>query len=104
MNVAVCCSVLQCAAVCRNCDECLTLFLFMPKSLCIYVAVCCSVLQCLAVCCSVLQCAAIVTSVTELKPCDAAFIHAKVPLYIRCGVLQCVAVCCSVCCNFNECQ
>ena len=35
-RVAVCCSVLQCVAVCC-------------------VAVCCSVLQCVAMCCSVLQ-------------------------------------------------
>ena len=40
--VAMCCSVLQCAA-----------------------AVCCSVLQCVAVCCNVLQCAAMCCSVLQ---------------------------------------
>jgi len=61
--VAVCCSVLQCVAVCRS----------RRPTTCIYdapgytylcremqcVAVCCSVLQCVAVCCSVLQCVAV---------------------------------------------
>jgi len=45
----VCCSVLQCVAVCLQC-----------------VAVWCSVLQCVAVCCSVLQCVAVCCS--EGKP------------------------------------
>ena len=47
-TVAVCCSVLQCVAVCVAC-----------------VAVCCSVLQCVAVCCCVLQCGAAYCSVLQ---------------------------------------
>jgi len=83
----VCCSVLQCVAVCM--EE----FVDTPRSqVCAYkcvgivwirkcVAVCCSVLQCVAVCGSVLQCVAV------------------------CGsVWQCVAVCCSVwqCVNLSK--
>ena len=48
MGVALCCSVLQCAAVCCSVLRC--------------AAVCCSVLQCVAVCCSVLQCDAVCCS------------------------------------------
>jgi len=70
LYVAVCCSVLQCAAVCCSVLQC--------------VAVCCSVLQCVAVCCSVLQCAAVCCSVLQ---CVA----------VCCCFLQCVSVCCSVC-------
>ena len=50
---AVCCSVLQCVAVCRS-------HAIHTYSEC--VAVCCSVLQCVAVCCSVLQCVAVCCS------------------------------------------
>ena len=73
-EVCVCCSVLQCVAVCcrvcrvlraphwrpplrhREVDVCCSVFT------CVLVAVCCSVLQCVqcvAVCCSVLQCVAV---------------------------------------------
>ena len=64
---AVCCSVLQCVAVCCSVMQC--------------AAVCCSV--CLAVCCSVLQCGAVCCSVVQ---CVA----------VCCSVLQCAASCCSV--------
>jgi len=63
----VCCSVLQCVAVCRSVINYVTLC----------VAVCCSVLQCVAVCCSVIN------SVTL---CVA----------VCCSMLQGVAVCCGV--------
>jgi len=49
MCVAVCCSVLQCDAVCANVR-------YTPNRL-QSIAVCCSVLQFVAVCCSVMQCA-----------------------------------------------
>jgi len=60
---AVCCSVVQCVAVC-----CSVLYTYGMQARgtkqyelhavqC--VAVCCSVLQCVAVCCSVLQCVAV---------------------------------------------
>jgi len=80
-NIAVCCSVLQCAAVCCSVLQC--------------AAVCCSVLQCGAVCCRVFQSVAVYCSVMQ---CVAVYCSA-------CNVLQCVAVCCSmlqcvaVCCK-----
>ena len=67
MRVVVCCSMLQCVAVCC----CLVRVSFGKVSS--RVAVCCSVWQCGAVCSSVLHCVA-----------------------ACCNVLQCVAVCCSV--------
>ena len=66
--VAVCCSVLQCAAV--RCSA-------------LRVAVCCSVLQCAAVCCSVLQYSAVLCSMVQRGA-------------VWCSVVQCVTVCCSV--------
>jgi len=49
--VAVCCSVLQCAAGCVSPSLAITKF-----GVLLCVADCCSVLQCAVVCCSVLQC------------------------------------------------
>jgi len=88
--VAVCCSLLQCAAVLQIGTE-------------VIVAVCCSVLQCVtkildgagngesmrkmvifAVCCSPLQSVAVCCSVSEWDKGNC------------CSVLQCVPVCCSV--------
>jgi len=68
----VCCSVLQCVAVCC-------------------IAVCCSVLQCVAVCCSVLQ----YRKGTHLGSLDDFVIDNNVGVE-RGFLLQCVAVCCSV--------
>jgi len=51
--VAVCCSVLQCAAVCSR--GCAPVRQELGCQLSDSVAACCSVLQCVAVCCSVLQ-------------------------------------------------
>jgi len=48
-GVAVCCTVLQCVALC-----CSVLPVFAEASYQQGVAVCCSVLQCVALCCSVL--------------------------------------------------
>ena len=53
--VAVCCSVLQCVAVCFSVLQ--------------YAAMCCSVLQCAAVCCGVLQYAAVCCSVLQRIKC-----------------------------------
>ena len=53
----MCCSVLQCVAVCSVCCSVLPC-----------VAVCCSVLQCVAVCCCVLQCVAVCCSVLQGRP------------------------------------
>jgi len=71
--VVVCCSVLQCVAVCyiQCVAVCCSARYASDWRACHCVAVCCSVLH--SVCCSVLQCVA-----------------------VWCSVLQCVAVCCSV--------
>jgi len=45
----VCCSVLQCVALCYNVLSCVAICHVMLQ----FVAVCCSVLQCVEVCCSV---------------------------------------------------
>ena len=71
--VAVCCSVLQCAAGRSN---------MLPCG-----AVCCRVVQCVAVCSNVLRCVAVC--------CSASLGVAKVYLFCT-GVLQCTAVCCNV--------
>jgi len=75
----VCCSVLQCVAVCCN----------ICQSFCIAelrYQVC--VLQCVAVCCSVLQCVAVCCNICQ------SFCIAE--LRYQVCVLQCVAVCCCV--------
>jgi len=77
----VCCSVLQCVAVC--CSVCSVLQC---------VAVCCSVLQCAAVCCSVLQCVAVYCSVLQCVAMCCSMLQCGAA---RCNVLQCAAVCCS---------
>jgi len=103
----MCCSVLQCVAVCytplfphhhlRQAHFSVLRCVAVCCSVLQYVAVCCSALQCVAVCCSVLhtsfsssssspstfQCVAVCCSMLQ---CVAA----------RCSALQCVAVCCSV--------
>ena len=55
---AVCCSVLQCVAVCCSAD--ISYIRWQTR-----VAVCRSVSQCVAVCCSVLQCVAVCWSVLQ---------------------------------------
>jgi len=60
--VAVYCSVLQCVAVYGSVSQCVAVWKCSR-------GVCCSVLQCVAVCCSVLQCVAVCCS--EL-PCKNA--------------------------------
>jgi len=70
---AVCCSVLQCVAVCCRRRIYIIVFAGPPFANFLslhgirhqFVAVCCSVLQCVAVCCSVLQCAAVCYSVLQ---------------------------------------
>jgi len=91
-SVAVCCRVIQCAAVrcrllwgpvccsvlqCERCNgrmTCEHLWTVASAGVLQYIAVCCSTLLCVAVChsCGVLQCAA-----------------------VCCSVLQCVAMCCN---------
>jgi len=83
----MCCSVLQCVAVCCSVPlcllQCFCLFLNTRCSVLQCVLVCFSVLLCVAVCCSVLLCAAVCCCVLQ---CVA----------VCCNVLLCVAVCCSV--------
>ena len=95
--MTVCCSVLQCIAVCYC------------------VAVSCSVLQCVAVCYSVLQCVAVCCSVVQilLEPgffpqtrpriiclvTKKDFLHTDPTLKcvaMHCNVLQRVVACCSM--------
>ena len=104
----MCCSVLQCVAVCRSALQC--------------VAVCCSVSQYVAVCCSVLQCVAAVSTreipvqVHSVSQCrqqpqieqmtkseqesesapTGVISEPFVAIAVCCSVLPCVAVCCSV--------
>ena len=80
--VAVCCSVLQCVAVCCSVLQCAAC-----------VAVCCSVLQCVAVCCSVLLMDVFVRSCKSLAEEEEAIPSGVAAL---CSVLQRCAVCCSV--------
>jgi len=113
----VCCSVLQCVAVCVGGREsacagrysglqshmhadavhcCVLQYTLLLTTQC--VTVCSSVLQCVAVCCSVLQCAAVCCSVLQYSvlmqmQCGAAYV-VDVDA-VRCSALQCVAVRCS---------
>jgi len=81
--VAVCCSVLQYAAV-----RLLTgIIIIFQVHACYNVVV--VWLQCVAVCCSVLQCVAVWCSVVQCSCCSIA--------------LQCVEVCCSVVAVWLQC-
>ena len=83
----VCCSVLQCVAVC-----CSVLPATTTKTR--SVAVFCSVLQCVAVHCSVLQCvltAPFFGATPKLEYCSVLQ-----DVAVCCSVLQCIAVYCSV--------
>jgi len=108
----MCCSVLQCVAVCcsqNRADGILPPWIELA---------CCNVLQCVAVCCSVLhpeqsrwncatlnrasvlQCVAVCCSVLQSEPSRwncATLNRASVLQYVAmfCSVLQYVAVCCS---------
>jgi len=95
----VCCSVLQCVAVC-----CSGYVPVTRSNMC--VAVCCSVLQCVAVCCSALQWLCTRHAVRHV--CCRVLQCVAVGMYpsrsqicvLQCvalchSVLQCVAVCCS---------
>jgi len=78
----VCCSVLQCVAVCcRVLHDALLRVCSKKWRLLQCVAVCCSVLF---LCCSGLQCVAVYCNVLQ---CVA----------VRCSVLQCVADCVAEC-------
>ena len=57
----MCCSVLQCVAVCCSEES-------SESEQSRIVSVCCSVLQCVAVCCSVLQCVAVCCSMSQFAP------------------------------------
>jgi len=98
----VCCSVLQCVAVCvLQCAAKSTSFVQVPQevdlgecAIGMCVAVCCSLLQC--VCCSVCGsvlgvCWCVCGSVLQ---CVAECVLQCVE--VCCSVLQCVAECCSV--------
>jgi len=67
-ELAVCCSVLQCVAVCCS-VQCLTMTTHVTElfggQMSSELDVCCSVLQCVAVRCSALQCVAVFCSVLQ---------------------------------------
>ena len=70
LHVAVCCSVLQCVAVCcRTIALPFEIFISHVQR----VAVCCSVLQRVAVCCSALQCVAVCCRVLQSVAVNADF-------------------------------
>jgi len=91
----VCCSVLQCVAVCCG-DEDIMAYLQDVRE-----TVSCSVLPCVAVCCSVLQCVAVCCRDVDILVC-LQYVRATVCcivvqcVVVCCSVLQCAAVCCSV--------
>jgi len=93
----MCCSVLQCVAVCFSVGH----VTHMNKA---YQHNSWNVLQCVAVCCSVLQCVAVLgMSHTFIRHTKITFLGSWNVLQCVlqcvaacCGVMQCVAVCCSV--------
>jgi len=81
--LAVCCSVLQCAAAWCSVLQC--------------VAVCCSVLQCVVMCCRCVAGASIEKAEREcMLQCAAVCCSVLQCVAVCCSVLQCVAMCCSV--------
>jgi len=87
---AVCCSVLQCVAVCCGAGCCLACKGHIVRTTipqCV-AAVCCSVLRCVTVCCSVLQ---YTFSLARDKLCVRHH-----PSVCCSNALHCVAVCCRV--------
>jgi len=125
-RVAVCGSMLQCAAVCCRVLQCVALcyssfsrvwtrlwaLRILIGSVLQCATVCRSVLQCVAVCYSVLQCVAVCyssffrvwTSLSALR------VPQRQRVAVCCSVLKCVAVCCSVlqcvavCCSMLQCD
>jgi len=105
--IAVCCSVLQCATLC--CIVSLYTREYPTSIICVHdscmlrysglqcVVVCSNVLQCIAVCCSVLQCVAVCRCTLEnTQRLSCVFTtHASFVAMCR-SLLQCVAVCCNV--------
>ena len=106
----MCCSVLQCVAVCC-CMFTLTireLSKAMSKRRVLqYVAVCCSLLHCVTVYCSMVQCVAVCYCI--VVQCGVVWCSVLQYAEVCCSVLPCVAVCCSVwqcvalCCSVLQC-
>jgi len=102
----VCCSVLQCVAVCcsvfvgRRTRTYETTIVQKTQTVTIVQqnAVCCSLLHSVAVCCSLLQSVAmcVLGAGLEQRRPPLYNIHKQSPLY-SCSLLQSVAVCCSLC-------
>ena len=103
----MCCSVLQCVAVCGS--RCST---WCVGVLCSVVVVCWAVLKCVEVWCSVLQCVAVwcclLQFVAAAGPLGAALYSHAPGVWVCRSVQIYVAVCCSmlqyvaVCCSFGE--
>jgi len=86
--VAVCCSMLQCAAHVRGCCSRCAAVCYAYCSVLQHTAACCIVSHCVAGCCRMLQCA------DSNKQLNSVGCQGHVAAC--CSVLQCVAVCCSV--------
>jgi len=114
-QVAVCCSVLQCVAVCCSvCSVMRCVAVCCSALQCVAVcAVCCSVLQNVAECCRVLQSVAVCCSVLQQgNHTHPRLILSRMRAAVCCSVWQCVAVCCvlhmlqcvAVCCSVMQLQ
>jgi len=101
MSVAVCCSVLQCVAVCCRISLINTrVVINAPLSFAVTrCVVCCSVLLSMAVCCNVLQdvtvCCSVLLSLALAWQCIAVCCSVLQCVAVWCSRIQCVAVCCS---------
>jgi len=85
---AVCCSVLQCVAVCCSVSttHVPSLCSRTPIDLCIYCAVCCCVLRCVAVCCGVLRCVAVCCGVLRCLSLSGVLQYVVVSLSLSLGI------------------
>jgi len=96
MYVAVCCSVLQCVAVCcrKGCLWDGRIEVVTDRTGIMYVAVCCSLLQCVA--------GKGASEMAELKLRQIMQVLCVLQyVAVYCSVLQCVAVCCRKACLYD---
>ena len=101
--VAVCCSMLQCAAHVRGCCSRCAAVCYAYCSVLQHTAACCIVSHCVAGCCRMLQCADSNKKLNSVG-CQGhvaaccSVLQCVAVCEVCCSVLQCVAVCCSVFC------
>ena len=92
----MCCSVLQCVAVCCN------IVTYTRKDSSGNIS--CSVLQCVATCCSVLQCVAVCCSVTYSREYSSGNIGRVYNCAKHCNTLQHTATYCRIATHCNTLQ